>query len=74
MLTLFKQIFTWWNHQTLGTRLHTFLKENLLAKMKMVTNTMRVKMDEDGLYIMEKWTQQKYQMNGFLGFILQKIK
>ncbi len=21
MLTLFKQIFTWWNHQTIGTRL-----------------------------------------------------
>ena len=42
--------------------------------MKTVTNTMRVKMEEDGLYIMEKWTQQKYQMNGFLGFILQKIK
>ena len=21
MLTLFKEIFTWWNHQTIGTRL-----------------------------------------------------
>ena len=27
MLTLFKQIFTWWNHQTLGTRLHTFFND-----------------------------------------------
>tara|TARA_B100000989_G_scaffold135100_1_gene100380 strand:+ start:504 stop:863 length:360 start_codon:yes stop_codon:yes gene_type:complete len=25
MLTLFKQIFTWWNHQTLGTRLYTLI-------------------------------------------------
>ena len=25
MLTLFKQIFTWWNHQTLGTRIYTIL-------------------------------------------------
>ena len=25
MLTLFKQIFTWWNHQTLGTRVYTLL-------------------------------------------------
>ena len=25
MLTFVKQIFTWWNHQTLGTRLHTIL-------------------------------------------------
>ena len=24
MLTLFKEIFTWWNHQTLGTRLTVF--------------------------------------------------
>ena len=24
MLTLFKEIFTWWNHQTLGTRLTIF--------------------------------------------------
>ena len=25
MLTFFKQIFTWWNHQTLGTRIYTAL-------------------------------------------------
>ena len=25
MLTLFKQFFTWWNHQTLGTRIYTIL-------------------------------------------------
>ena len=25
MLTMFKQIFTWWNHQTLGTRIYTFI-------------------------------------------------
>ena len=24
MLTLIKEIFTWWNQQTLGTRIHTF--------------------------------------------------
>ena len=24
MLTIFKQIFTWWNQQTLGTRIQTF--------------------------------------------------
>ena len=54
MLTLFKQIFTWWNHQTLGTRLHTFFKGKFVGKIKTVTNIMRVKMEEDGLYIMEK--------------------
>ena len=25
MLTIFKEIFTWWNHQTLGTRINTIL-------------------------------------------------
>ena len=24
MLTIFKEIFTWWNHQTLGTRIQIF--------------------------------------------------
>ena len=24
MLTFFKELFTWWNHQTLGTRLTIF--------------------------------------------------
>ena len=32
MLTLLKQIFTWWNHQTLGTRLHTFFKGKFVGK------------------------------------------
>ena len=32
MLTLFKQIFTWWNHQTLGTRLHTFFNGKFVGK------------------------------------------
>ena len=25
MLTFIKQIFTWWNHQTLGTRIYTLI-------------------------------------------------
>ena len=25
MLTIFKELFVWWNRQTLGTRIHTFL-------------------------------------------------
>jgi len=32
MLTFIKQIFTWWNHQTLGTRLHTILFGKLKGK------------------------------------------
>ena len=32
MLTLFKEIFTWWNQQTLGTRLETFFFGKLVGK------------------------------------------
>ena len=32
MLTVFKQIFTWWNQQTLGTRIHTFLKGKFVGQ------------------------------------------
>ena len=32
MLTLFKQIFTWWNHQTLGTRIYTIIFGKLIGK------------------------------------------
>mgnify|MGYP003326437406 CR=1 FL=1 len=31
MLTFFKEIFTWWNHQTLGTRIQTFLSGKLVG-------------------------------------------
>ena len=32
MLTLFKEIFTWWNHQTLGTRFTIFFSGNFVGK------------------------------------------
>ena len=32
MLTVFKEIFTWWNHQTFGTRIHTFLYGSFVGK------------------------------------------
>tara|TARA_Y100001970_G_scaffold283433_1_gene398589 strand:+ start:2803 stop:3162 length:360 start_codon:yes stop_codon:yes gene_type:complete len=32
MLTLFKQIFTWWNHQTLGTGIYTLFFGKLKGK------------------------------------------
>ena len=32
MLTLFKEIFTWWNRQTLGTRIHTFFSGKLIGE------------------------------------------
>ena len=32
MLTFFKQIFVWWNQQTLGTRIQTILSGKLVGK------------------------------------------
>ena len=32
MLTVLKQIFVWWNQQTLGTRIYTFLNGKLVGK------------------------------------------
>ena len=32
MLTLIKEIFIWWNRQTLGTRIHTLLFGKLVGK------------------------------------------
>ena len=32
MLTVFKQIFVWWNQQTLGTRIYTFFNGKLVGK------------------------------------------
>ncbi len=32
MLTFIKQIFTWWNQQTIGTRIQTFFSGKLIGK------------------------------------------
>ena len=32
MLTIFKEIFTWWNHQTIGTRIQTFFYGKYVGK------------------------------------------
>ena len=32
MLTFFKQIFIWWNQQTFGTRIHTFISGKFVGK------------------------------------------
>ena len=34
MLTIFKELFTWWNQQTLGTRIQTFFYGKYVGKDK----------------------------------------
>ena len=70
MLTLIKEIFTWWNQQTLGTRINTILFGKIVGEDHFGNNTIKVNQVKDGLYIMEKLKQQKYQMNGIHGCII----
>ena len=74
MLTVFKEIFTWWNHQTFGTRLQTIFFGKLVGKDKKVINTIKIKMANVGLFTMEKLKHRKYLMNGIHGCITQIIK
>ena len=75
MLTFLKQIFVWWNQQTLGTRIYTFLNGNFVGQDEFGNKYYEnKKKKKDGLFIKVKLTHQKFQMNGILGYILQKIK
>ena len=75
MLTFFKQLFTWWNQQTLGTRIYTLLNGNLVGEDEFGNKYYESrKKKKDGLFIKVKLTHQKYRMNGSPGYILQRIK
>ena len=75
MLTVLKQIFVWWNQQTLGTRIYTFLNGKFVGKdefgNKYFENKKKIK---DGLFTLVKLMHQKYQTIGILGYILQRTK
>jgi hypothetical protein len=43
-----KIIFTWWNRQTFGTFLKLYFLENMLEKMNMEINIIKVKKMKDG--------------------------
>ena len=47
MINFFKQIFTWWNRQTVGTFIYTLLKGKFVGK------------DEFGNYILNKLKASK---------------
>ena len=71
---MIKEIFTWWNRHTFGTRLETFFLVNLSVKMNLVINIIKAKKTKDGLYIMMRLIHQKFLANGTHGYITQKIK
>ena len=71
---MIKEIFTWWNKQTFGTRLNTILFGKLVGEDNSGNNIMRASQEKDGLFTTGKLKHQKYQANGILGCIIQEIK
>ena len=43
MLTFIKQIFVWWNQETIGTKFYTIFFGKLEARMILETNIMKIK-------------------------------
>ena len=56
---MIKQIFTWWNSQTVGTFIYTILFGKFVGKDDLVTNIIKIKRVKDGSFIMEKLMLQK---------------
>ena len=74
MLTLLKK-FSFGGIEILLVReLKLFYLGNLSVKILSVTNTMKVEMEKDGLYILVMLMRQKFQSNGILGFISLQIR
>ena len=48
MLTLFKEIFTWWNGQTFGTRLQTIFFGKLVGEDELGNKYYQNKKGNDG--------------------------
>ena len=74
MLTLLRKIFTWWNQDTLGTRLKTIFFGKLVGTDELGNKYYESKNGRDGLFMQILLMPLKYQLNGTLGFILCQIK
>ena len=72
MLTLIKNFYLW-NQDTFGTRLYTIFSENLLEKMNLEINIIKIKKEKMD-NILKKSMHQKYPSNGIHGYILHQIK
>ena len=71
---MIKEIFTWWNKQTFGTRLNTILFGKLVGEDNSGNKYYESKSGKDGLFTMGKSKHQKYPVNGILGFTELEIK
>ena len=67
----FLEIFTWWNGQTLGTRIHTIIHGRLVGSdldgnRYYINKKIKI---ADGLFIMAKLMLLKLTQIGMIGFI-----
>ena len=63
---MIKQIFTWWNSQTLGTFLYTIFFGKFVGKMNLEINIIKIKKIIVGLFITDEINASKSHLIGFL--------
>ena len=74
MLTLFKEIFTWWNHQTLGTRLTIFFFGKFVGSDESGNKYYETKKGKRFIIYNGEVDASKFQMIGIPGCTLLQIK
>ena len=74
MLTFFKKIFTWWNQDTLGTKIKTILFGKLVGEDSFGNKYYQSKIIKDGLFMLMRLMQVKFLLSGIPGYILHPIK
>ena len=71
---MIKEIFTWWNKQTFGTRLNTILFGKLVGEDNSGNKYYESKSGKRWVIYNGEVEHQKYQANGILGCIIREIK
>ena len=74
MLTFFKQIFVWWNQQTLGTRIQTILFGKFVGKDSFGNKYYENKSGKRWVIYKGEIDATKISNDCTLGCIIQKIK
>jgi len=73
MLTFIKQIFTWWNQQTLGTRIYTLIFGKIKGSDEFGNKYYESRNGKRWVIYNGEIDASKIPNEGILGYILQKI-
>ena len=74
MLTFLKQIFTWWNRETFGTKIKTILFGKFVGKDSFGNKYYESKSGKRWVIYSNEIDASKFQLNGIHGYILLQIK